>query len=78
MGERERKRERRNKRERESHRCTDREIGRKIGSEGAPVVRVKGELGLEKGLREWGGWEPRAIFFPFMKIGSGPVIIPTE
>ena len=36
-------------RERKPRRCRDREIGRRIGSEGAPVVRVKGEVGLEGG-----------------------------
>lgn len=50
-------------RERKPHCCTDGEMGRKIGSEGASAVRVKGELGLEKRAQGVGGWEPHAIFF---------------
>lgn len=54
-------------RERKPGRCTDTEIGRKIGSGGAPVVRVKGELGFEKGserVREGVGMGTWCHFFP--------------
>ena len=60
-GGRERDRKPASEREREGER--EREIGRKIGSEGAPVLRVKGESGLEGGSGIGGGWEPAAIFF---------------
>lgn len=51
---------------------------REIGSEGAPVLRVKGELGLEGGSRSRGMGTWCHFFHSFMKIVSGPVIIPTE
>lgn len=41
-------------RERERLVSAEREIGRKIGSEVVPVLRVKGELGLEGGSGRWG------------------------
>lgn len=52
-------------------------VGRKIGSEGAPVLRVKGGAGLE-GAQGGGDENLLPFFYSFMKIGSSPVIIPTE
>ena len=66
-------RERERERERKPGKCREREreIGSKIGSKGAPVVRVKGELVLEGGSRSvcacvcGGGVGNLVLFFSF-------------
>lgn len=55
-----------------------------LEGEVASAPRVKGELRLEEvggggRLKEcWGMGDPCHFFHSFMKIGSGPVIIPAE
>ncbi len=45
---------------------------------GGSSTEAKGWFEVGRGLREWGDGNLAPFFYSFMKIGSGPVIIPTE